>query len=150
MLGLLGIPVFAGFTGGAAVLAGPTGGFIAGYAVCALNLRGLQPQGTPLSRSVGSVTRRRFYDGGAFGLLWTGAFMVHGGHRLFSVVRSDCLRASISSRGRGQDSLRRFAVQEALAGRLLFHGGELKTYSENKTAVLDLRDGTAVFFNNTF
>ena len=49
-----------------------------------------------------------------------------------SVVGADCLYTSSSSRGRGQDSLRRFAVQEALAGRLFFHGGELKTYLKTK------------------
>ncbi len=43
LLGCLGVPVFAGFTGGAGVIAGPTGGFIIGYVVCAaicgLNMR---------------------------------------------------------------------------------------------------------------
>lgn len=36
LLGVLGIPVFAGFTSGAGVIAGPTGGFIAGYIMCAV------------------------------------------------------------------------------------------------------------------
>ena len=35
-LGLVGLPVFSGFSGGAGVLLGPTGGYLAGYAVCAL------------------------------------------------------------------------------------------------------------------
>lgn len=35
LLGILGIPVFAGFTSGAGVLLGPTGGFIIGYILCA-------------------------------------------------------------------------------------------------------------------
>ena len=35
LLGAVGIPVFAGFRGGIAVLAGPTGGYIAGYLVIA-------------------------------------------------------------------------------------------------------------------
>ncbi len=35
LLGMVGVPVFAGFKGGAAVLAGPTGGYIIGYIVCA-------------------------------------------------------------------------------------------------------------------
>ena len=34
-LGLIGIPIFAGFNGGIGALAGPTGGFIIGYIVCA-------------------------------------------------------------------------------------------------------------------
>jgi len=35
LMGGFGIPVFAGFTAGAGVIAGPTGGFIAGYIICA-------------------------------------------------------------------------------------------------------------------
>lgn len=35
LLGAFGLPVFAGFTGGIGAIAGPTGGFIIGYAVCA-------------------------------------------------------------------------------------------------------------------
>ena len=36
LLGACGLPVFAGFTGGAGVLFGPTGGFLAGLPVMAL------------------------------------------------------------------------------------------------------------------
>lgn len=36
LLGACGLPVFAGFTGGAQQLIGITGGFLAGYVVCAL------------------------------------------------------------------------------------------------------------------
>lgn len=35
LLGIMGAPVFAGFRGGLGVLAGPTGGYIAGYVVIA-------------------------------------------------------------------------------------------------------------------
>lgn len=35
LLGLVGVPVFAGFKGGPGVLAGPTGGYIIGYIVMA-------------------------------------------------------------------------------------------------------------------
>ena len=35
LVGLVGLPVFAGFTGGAHCLFGPTGGFLFGYVPCA-------------------------------------------------------------------------------------------------------------------
>ena len=35
LLGALGVPVYAGFSGGPSVLLGPTGGFLFGYALCA-------------------------------------------------------------------------------------------------------------------
>lgn len=35
LLGLVGVPVFAGFRGGLGVLAGPTGGYIVGYVIIA-------------------------------------------------------------------------------------------------------------------
>lgn len=36
LIGIAGVPVFSGFTGGFQKLAGVTGGYLAGYAICAL------------------------------------------------------------------------------------------------------------------
>ena len=35
LMGAIGLPVFAGFASGVGTLAGPTGGFIVGYVICA-------------------------------------------------------------------------------------------------------------------
>lgn len=35
LMGLIGVPVYAGFTSGPGILFGPTGGYIAGYLLCA-------------------------------------------------------------------------------------------------------------------
>ncbi len=45
LLGLVGLPVFSGFSGGIGVLAGPTGGYIIGYVLCALVIGLLVEQG---------------------------------------------------------------------------------------------------------
>lgn len=39
LMGIIGIPVFSGFTGGAAAVLGPTGGYIVGFAIVALVYR---------------------------------------------------------------------------------------------------------------
>ena len=87
MTGVLGIPVFAGFSGGLGVLAGPTGGFIIGYAVCAF-ICGLGAKG-----KVSTARRPAKITGSAafmfiglsacysFGLMW---YMIVTGASLWS------------------------------------------------------------------
>lgn len=56
LLGLVGLPVFAGMSGGAGVLAGPTGGYLIGYVAAAWLigfLRGKTP--AALAMAAGSV-----------------------------------------------------------------------------------------------
>ncbi|MCK5250942.1 MAG: biotin transporter BioY [Spirochaetaceae bacterium] len=56
-LGIVGLPVFAGGSGGVQVLAGPTGGFLVGYALAAL-LAGLIVQigkGSPASLIIAAL-----------------------------------------------------------------------------------------------
>ena len=55
-LGLIGLPVFANFTGGPGVLIGPTGGYIVGY-VAAAFLAGLLSKGSNCSvpRMIGAL-----------------------------------------------------------------------------------------------
>jgi len=61
LLGLCGVPVFAGFAAGPSVLLGPTGGYIAGYVLCApaiallLRRTGFSPRGLCLSIAAGTA-----------------------------------------------------------------------------------------------
>lgn len=51
LMGALGLPVFAGFTGGFGVITGPTGGFLVGYLLCSL-LSGLPPRKSNTKRRI--------------------------------------------------------------------------------------------------
>lgn len=42
LLGIIGVPVFAGFTGGIGILAGNTGGYIVGFLLSALVMWGME------------------------------------------------------------------------------------------------------------
>ncbi len=68
-LGAIGLPVFAGFGGGVQRIIGPTGGYLAGYLLCALlagwlNSRLKKPWGVPLALGAGTLA---LY---AVGALW--------------------------------------------------------------------------------
>ena len=68
LIGLTGLPVFSGFQGGVAKLAGPTGGYIIGY-IAAAFLVGLiidgmmKDRGAGQSRLSGSCRRRDHIEG---------------------------------------------------------------------------------------
>lgn len=69
LIGMVGVPVFSNFTGGAAKLAGPTGGYLIGYLPCAFligflmerewkstkSLKGTVPTAFELVRSVAAM-----------------------------------------------------------------------------------------------
>ncbi len=61
-MGVIGLPVFSGYTGGAGVLFGPTGGFLIGYLPCVLIVGGVTAKGTTLKKG-----RIRFTVGMFFG-----------------------------------------------------------------------------------
>ena len=67
-IGTIGLPVFSGFTGGVGVLAGPTGGYLVGYLLCALIVSLLARLNTvwvyPVASALGTLA---LY---AFGTAW--------------------------------------------------------------------------------
>lgn len=65
MIGAIGVPVFSGLRGGAGVIAGPTGGFLAGYLFCVWISSVIKNKvGIPASLALGTIA---LY---AFGAVW--------------------------------------------------------------------------------
>lgn len=102
LLGVIGVPVFAGFGSGPAVLFGKTGGYILGYILCALIVGALSRKFAfnfktlCLSMVLGVAVCY------AFGTIW---FMAVTGLNLATSMR--LLRHSVPPRRRGEDSARR-------------------------------------------
>ena len=91
-IGLLGVPVFSGYTAGAGVLFGPTGGFLIGYLPCAA-VAGLFIKGAASGRKgllrflLGAVTGTAVLY--VCGVLWF-AF-VYGGGNSFGKAVTACV-----------------------------------------------------------
>lgn len=73
LLGVCGVPVFAGFASGPAALFGPTGGFLLSYPLCALITGGLARPGAFLRRAFTAALCSAAVSF-AFGIPW---FMVY-------------------------------------------------------------------------
>lgn len=73
-LGALGLPVFAGFTGGVQRLLGPTGGYLLGYLLCALLVGCLahRRRGWPVPVGLAAGTLALYAVGGLWFLWQTG------------------------------------------------------------------------------
>lgn len=60
LLGMVGVPVFSNFTGGAAKLAGPTGGYLVGYLPCAFLVGFLIEREFKGTKNLSSVAKNAF------------------------------------------------------------------------------------------
>lgn len=94
LLGAVGIPVFAGFMGGPAVLLGKTGGYVIGYIFIAL------ATALAVKRSGKLPCDRGRNAGGAARLLRVRHCVVHGRHRGGSCFGAGLVRAAVHCAGR--------------------------------------------------
>ena len=104
-LGLVGVPVFAGFGAGPATLFGRTGGYVLGY-ILAAAIAGLWRERhgfAPLRLALGLA-----------GLLCAGNGMVHGRGASGACGCADVLRAPLSAGRRSQDRAGLYALGPAI------------------------------------
>ena len=90
VIGSIGLPVFSGYEGGLAKLAGPTGGYLIGFAVIAV-IAGI------IIDHFGGENRleHRRHGAGTRGMLPAGHHLVCGAVRLYRTGGADGLRLSV-------------------------------------------------------
>ncbi len=78
LLGMVGLPVFSGFSGGAGVLLGPTGGYLIGYISCAFVTGKMIECGLLSKRKKNPSDRERKTAPGCQQVLWNAFALVLG------------------------------------------------------------------------
>ena len=109
-LGVIGIPVFAGFLGGPAVLVGKTGGYVLGYVHCMVH-----GNGAPLWPLVADGRR---HGAGPCAVLCAGHRVVYGGNGYLAGAEPCLLRMALCPARRLQGACA-FAVGAAVERRVL-------------------------------
>lgn len=101
LIGLVGAPVFSGFRGGAAALFGKTGGYLLGYALCALVIVLIKKRGpmTLLKRIMAMLLGLALCYG--FGTLWFmhvsgNSLMTSLGYCVFPFLPGDAVKIALA------------------------------------------------------
>lgn len=97
LLGAMGVPVFAGFSGGIGVLLGPTGGFLAGFVLTALLVGAMAQRGRslPLAMGLGMAVVYAFGTGW-YALMYGGGITAVLMHCVVPFLVPDCFKAALA------------------------------------------------------